>query len=100
MRNMPAERGDLRDHRLFIGSLDRRKRVRHHNRAHHRKRSRQADLKSNAPWQLAAVTRRHEVEIGRPRLARVTKLAEMNILRFDAVRQREQRKLVGRPDRT
>ena len=48
MRNMPAERGDFGNHGALISGLDRRQHGRHDDRAHHRKRRRQADLKADA----------------------------------------------------
>ena len=99
MRDMAAERGDLADHRALIGRFHRRQHGRHHDRTHHRERRRQADLKADAFGQFAALARRHKVQIRRARLARVAEFAETHVRGFDALRQREQRKSVGRAHR-
>ena len=97
MRDVPAQRGHLDDHRFLIGRFDRRERFRHDDRAHHREGCRQADLKADVLRQFAALARREKVEIRGARLAHIAELAEMHIAGRDAFAEREQREAVGRP---
>ena len=98
MRNMPAERGDFGNHGALISGLDRRQHGRHDDRAHHRKRRRQADLKADALRQGAVVARRDKIEIGGARLAGIAELAEAHVGGRNAFGQGQEREAIGRPD--
>jgi hypothetical protein len=80
-----ADRGNFRHHRPFIGTLDGGAVLRRAERADHRERGRQADLKPHVLRELAAVLGPYEIEIRRARLARISQFAKHNVLRIDAV---------------
>ena len=76
VRDVAGERRNLGQHGALVGGFDRRQRVLDHDRAHDRERRGQADLEADAGRQLATITRRHEVEIGGARFARIAQFAE------------------------
>jgi hypothetical protein len=94
VRDMAAERGDLADHRPFVSRFHRGQHGWHHDRTHHREGRWQADLKTDALGQFAALTRRHKVEIRSARLARVAEFAKTHVVGFDALPQCEQRESI------
>ena len=91
MRDVAAERRDLGQHGALIGGFDRRQRVLDHDRAHDRERRGQADLEADVLGQLAALARRHEIEIGGARLPRIAQFAEAKRARIGAFGEGEQR---------
>jgi hypothetical protein len=100
VRDMAAERRDLGQHGALVGRFDGVERIGNDHGADDRERRGQADLEADAGRQLAPLSRRAEVEIGRTCLAGITQLAEANRCRIGAFGQREQGEAVGRADRT
>src|SRR5262249_24621068 len=97
MRDRPADRRDLLEHRLLVDRLDGAQILARTIGVDHRHRGRQADLEPHVRGQLAALARGQEIEIGGARLAGIAELAEAEIGGGDTVGEAEQRKSRRRP---
>src|SRR5689334_19159117 len=92
MRNMAADRVDLPQHRVFIGSFDCGQIARCAERVNDTHRRWQANLEAHVARDVAAGARGEEILIGRPRLPRITELAKSQVVRGHIVCKTEQRK--------
>src|SRR5262249_46624021 len=92
VRNCTTYRLDLAEHGLLIGRFDRQQIGCRAEGIDHPHGGRQADLKADMRWQLAATARRAEVEVRGSRFPGVSQFAESQFGGVDALRQAEQRK--------
>src|SRR5580704_2363266 len=92
MRDGGADRRNLANHVLLVGLVDRKHISFDAIRVDHGHGGRQANLKPDVARQVSALSRRAKVFIGGTRFPRVTKLAEIELLRLHPVREAENRK--------